>query len=565
MLIIMNINNALYQKQRSSHTLLFILLGGLLFLLLLPIAAVYILFYDSDTIDVEYEQGYNLSSYTKEVTDHLAVNALDSASTNGKVMFSLRKNQINTLLHYGLEEKLSDDAKDFIKKAYLDISNNKYYFYVDTGTPFWPHFKTRVCLITEFKDMESELGVCMKIIDAQVGRLDGIFNIAESFATPSQIQNALQRANLPFKVDWNKKEIYLPFKDFLSKFGFTTSGNSGNFLYDIVAEMINANDSPVVTDYSDGFSIGLDVSSAHDETKSAGVYTHFHNTIAQINEEFKDSISIDNEQLTNRFTEVAKDLGEKPNAGGNIQSYLIANSDIATHSTYISENEFNTFLRGTDLFGRVYPFTAKNQDGTNTIKFVTINDFYCDIKENNNVDFTINIDINGYDTQMELSATIADKIQNNSDNKLVLDININSVKYGHVVSLWDEKNHKPRGIAESFIKDGFEMDEIKISGDKISVEVNNPMYNIGNEITTNENELKVQVFVPQLYYGPVHPDDPSAPERTYKEGDMYLVTTTRILYTYLNTNSWDAGVDILNPAWQAANADLWSQIQELLA
>ena len=351
----------------------------------------------------------------------------------------------------------------------------------------------------------------------------------------------------------------------LADFGLDSSGND-NIFFDMIKDLFSGSADVVKTEYfaNEAVEIKVDMSSAH---KNGLVpITDFANSIKKIRNEFIDTANLNDDTVSNRFNELIVELYEKPGQGKEIQECLEDNKNEAARTTYITEQELNDYLRGTDLVGTFYPFVSQDlKTKKNKINYIVINDFFCDLKENNDVTFYINISINGYDTQVTLDATIADEIGLNSENKLSLDFTLSDIRYGDLVSFWDETTNTPKGAIADMIREGFKVDgtssPVTINGATISVVIDNAMYNIGNEITTTDNQMNVQIFIPQVFVGSEAVDVYSFPS-TLKAGDLYYNILENKLYTR-GDSSWDAGV-LLDDNWKTNNPELWEQISSLI-
>ena len=367
-----------------------------------------------------------------------------------------------------------------------------------------------------------------------------------------------------FVVDWPNHTIKYDISSMLTDFNMT--GTSDNIFYEMIDNIFKNNNNIITTDFKTGMNFAIDLSSAHKEA-SIGQPT-FTQTYATIREENKNLESVDKGALPARFIEVAKANGEKPAAGEEIQHCLDDNKNVTEHTTYLTEEELTNYLRGTDLIGKTYPFVARDfKTKENKINFVTITDFRSDFDVDNKVKFSIILNINGYDTEMSISATIADCIKKNDENKLVLNFKMDDIKYGDIISLWDNENNKPKQIVTNLVKDGFSMDgatsNINISGDQISIVINNEMYDLGNAINTEADRMIVKVFMPSVYSGP-ETVNTHIFETAPVNGDRYFDTTNHLLHTYDGTD-WDIGINVLDPLWLAdpANKEIVNKLVEM--
>ena len=181
------------------------------------------------------------------------------------------------------------------------------------------------------------------------------------------------------------------------------------------------------------------------------------------------------------------------------------------------------------------------------------NDFCCDIKEDNKIDLFVNLSINGYNTQIKISGTIAKSISKNASNKLVFDLEMEDITYGDVVSLWDEETNQPKSVFNDLIQNNFS-ENVSINGKTISFIIDGGMYELGNAITTTDDRLNIQVFLPQFFSGSVAPTSYDFGSAALATNDRYFNTATNELFVY-NGSSWGTGINVLDPLWLADSAN----------
>ena len=561
-----NINTTIYAKKKGHPFLKFLLVLFIIIAILIgvPIALLYIFIYDSGTKEVWHNNEITLNDYMDSYSKNLLAKSFNDTKSTGKVEFTLQEGDVNTILSYTMGE-LPSQVKQYVTGAYLDVTTDTYNFYVNASTPFFPYFKTRVCLVAELKDLEGEdKGFELRFKDAKIGKASGLFWIADKFVTQSMIEDIFKGSKMNFEVDWPNHSVKYKLENMLADFGLAGSSSEDNVFFDMIKDIFQNNQNVISTDYysKKGINVAVDLSSAHGEFTPI---TDFKDTIAQIRNEYKSAQSTDG--INERFIEVAKELGEKPAEGKDIQDCLAEHADAITKETYISEEELNAYLRGSDLIGKLYTFVGDDiKTNERTINFIVFNDFYCDIKQENKVQFTINLSINGYDTQMTVDASVNDAIKLNEQGKLTLDFAMSDIKYGNLISLWDEEKDQPKNIITDLIKSGFSADsssDIKVSGKNISVVIDNPIYAVGNKITTDDNKLNVQVFMPKFYSGNTTPDLYFSTLEGLIVGDKYFDLSTSNLYNF-NGTSWGTGINVLDPLFLAdpANTEIINYLVE---
>ena len=568
----MNVNPIVYKKKHHYGWLIALII--ILVILLLPIALAYILLYDNSTKELNIDSTMTTTAFVESYKEKALVNSVENTKDTGKVGLSLSENDINTLVNCGMKENMDATVAQYVTKAYLDVDTTarKYNFYVDAGLPFFPYFKSRARLSAEIENLTgTEKGFQIKFSDAGVGRLNGLLGLVDQFVGADLINNLFKNTGLSFTVDWANHTIKYSISNLLTDFKLVENNNDNVFL-SLVNEIFTQHQNLLDLDFytNKGVDVAINLASAHDANAPAPV--SFDQTIAKVREEFKTATITDANEITTRFDEISKNEvtpREKPEQGKDIQQVLEDNKSVVTQTTYITEDELNSYFRGTDIVGKAFPLYAKDATtGENKINFIIINDFRSDILSDNNIKITANISINGYDTQLTIDATIANHIQENTGGGYTLRFTMNNICYGNEISLWDETNNKPKDFVSSLIENGFSVGgaatNITIEGSDILIKVDGEagMYGLANEITTSEDaggdKLNIQVFVPQFYYGEGVPDASLG-----KANDMYLDTTNLMFYTKETDTVWGAGQSVLDPTWQANNPDIVALLTEM--
>ena len=557
-LFMANINAVIYQKKRHPFLkFLLVLFIIILILIGLPIALLYIFVYDAGTKTVWRNNDISSEKYTEVLSSNIVSQSIDNTSNDGKMTIALKDDDINTFISYALDS-LNPTVKSYVPSAYFDFVSNQYNLYVNAETPFFPHFKTRIRLIANVNSIpEPDKGFELKIVDAKIGRIGGLLNLVDQFVTADMINGVLSSSGMHFDVDWANHSIKYTLANMLADFGL--SGSSDSFFTEIINDVFTTNQGTITTDFSSDHSIkfAIDLSSAHNE---ATPITTFAKTISAVREEFKNASEIDLNTVSQRFSEIADENGEKPVKGKDLQDCLEEHADEVSKTTYITNGEITDFLRGSDLIGTAYPFVYEDlKTNTKRINFIVINDFTANILEGNKISFAINISVNGYNTKVEISGNIAEKITRNKNGKLALNFEMTGIKYGNIAYLWNEDKDEPKQIINSMIQEAFTSgsDDVVISGKTISVIINNSIYDLGNEINTENGKLTVQVFMPKFYSGSEAVNVKFPSNDGLMDGDRYFCTTNDYLYTF-NGSSWDSGIDVMNPAFllDPANSDL---------
>lgn len=490
------------QKPHKSILGRIMLIIGIIVLIfiILPIALVFILFYDGKTMTVNYDKNVTMNEFLDNYKNELLLQSIEDTSTSGSVEFALTQDDINSLIYYSysMNESVNSNLRKHLPKAYINIdpTQAKYSLYAEGQFLF---FKTRARLDAIVEVTDNPKGMSLTFTNAKIGRIGGLLGFANNFIKESTVQNFLGETGLSFEVNWKKKKITYTADGLLKDFNIS-SNNDSNIFYTFLNEIIQDDPSFVYIDpcRDKAINISFNLSSAHHELeRNPFSYT---NTIQAVrNEYLNKNGTIAENDIIQSFKQAAITNGEQPsNDNINIATYLENNNngDITNPQTHITEEEFNRYLSGSQIVGTVYPFFNKVATSNHKINFVVINDFYADFKENNVVSFTMNISINGYETQMVFDTMVSDKISLNEDGKPNMEFTIMNATYGSI-SLID--NHGLKPVLQQMINDGFNVsggeNEIAIDGKKIAFNLDESVYHENYQISTENNRLVLDLHL----------------------------------------------------------------------
>ena len=547
----MNQNAQIYKKKSHPFRGLLIFFIVLLVIIALPVGVAYILFYDGASKEVKVNENETMETYMESYKKNVIVNSLEDTKTTGKIAFTVGENELNPLLYYALRQRLDHNATQYITKAYLEVDKEgkQYNFYIDASTPFFPYFKTRIKMSATIEDLKDEKGFSLQIKNLGAGRINGLLSFADQFITESMVKGIFEGMGLGLKVDWKNHKVTCSLNDLLTSLGFVSSSSTGNFFYNIISDTLTTNPQLITTDYYtySGINIGIDLSSAHDVNAKAPL--DYSSAINSTKEALKNTADLNEDTITSKFNEYAE--GIKPTSDKDLTDYLDEHRDNVNLKTYLSEEEINTYLRTTDLIGKVYPFFGTNDNGENKFAFIIVNDFYIDLKAEQKASFYINLDINGYNTQMVLDTTISDKIVNDGD-KLAFNFNMTNMNYG-TISLFE--NGEPKSFVNDMIKEGFEKGEsgdIKVDGKTISVQIEDDVFTLNKKVTSYEDRIEIELDKPNVFK---RAESPSSTTTEGAIGDYWLNILTSDVYTKESTG-WTFLGNALDPVWATANPEI---------
>ena len=156
----MSENNA-PKKKRPAIFKMLIALGVVSFLILSPIAALYIAFYDGSARTIEPDPSFNVETFLKEK----AVMALDTTKDDGQVAIRVSENDFNQLIVNASETLTSSfpQVKSLYTGANMRTGDDQYIFYVNGQITRF--FKTRVKLVTSLstEDINLNNSICLSV------------------------------------------------------------------------------------------------------------------------------------------------------------------------------------------------------------------------------------------------------------------------------------------------------------------------------------------------------------------------------------------------------------------
>ena len=126
----------------------------LLLVVAIPVGLVYGLFFDDSTKEVTLQEGQTGQS----IGNRVIVDSLDPAPEEHHIHAVVTENDVDNLIHYGLEE--SHFSSKIVKKAYVRVDKNRYKFYADIDLTY---FKTRI----RFDTILSESGERYDVFEVQ--------------------------------------------------------------------------------------------------------------------------------------------------------------------------------------------------------------------------------------------------------------------------------------------------------------------------------------------------------------------------------------------------------------
>ncbi len=418
-------------KKKKRHVGLVVALVLVFVLIILPIGLAYALFFDTTTTSFVGDD----NSDTNKLMNKRIVDGLASTKTTGKIDLALPENDINQLL-YDAHKALPQEAKNFVKKFYCDISGKQYTFSFDAEVPL---FKTRLRLVTTLDSYNdaSGRGIAFTIDDVQLGRMPYLKGIAtgivSNFVTDESLTNMFASSGLNMKVSLSQGKITYARADYVADLK-KMAGGQGNDLISNLLDVFFDNELTAF-DSSSGIDVLFDLAKLHtnpgycDPEHSLGIDVS--DIVAKIKTLLDKGIVTQNEmdlgyvmnylvrgydmaiiQAQNYvqsrdfssigIQDVQAYKGANLKSNSNITNALkerINPSDVALGKIgYIDETDINDVLHATDAIG--HGFVVDYVEGNKSaVACVCVDDFYANMF-NGHLYLTVGLSINGYETSI---------------------------------------------------------------------------------------------------------------------------------------------------------------------
>lgn len=501
----------------AKHKLLglWITLGVVTTLVILPVALVYGCFYDGSTSDFAGQD--DLSNAT--VFKNLAVDAFDPCSTEGRISYQMKQANLNQML-YNAQKNLSEDAKKYLKKFTVSINDDSYHFYLDVEVPL---FKTRLDMTATLNDVPGSNGpssdaFVFSIKDIKLGRIGGMdslaLKIAGNFLTDASIQDSFAQAGLHLKVSLAEKKITYYAKDLISDLESAMGSSSDQTMYNAILSDFLDN-GLLNFDFYSGHSLSVNVPLSQVKTNAAycpassapvhdfGPYRDKLKTLMNGGKIDTDETSLEYVfdflirgyqhcgqdarsylgQATRDFSSVGiNDIttyaGIPDYSAPAIPDLAQADLDASAKSVTpfanpiisINEDEITAYLRTTNIYGYSYILSRPYASGEGTgykVNYIAVDDFYAEVV-NDRLYLIIGVNMNGYETSI-----IFDTVKKDTASPYVITLNTDKVFYGTLEAGADLKKIFYDLINESFANsDWISFDNVATSSNYGAITVN---------------------------------------------------------------------------------------------
>ena len=201
-----------------------------------PIALIYALFYDPASKRVELQEDFTFEN----VANRLIVDSLDTAPTEAMIDVKVTENDVDNLLYLAM--KSVTEKTPYVKKAYVTVRGNKYYFYIDLDGVI---IKSRARISTELQISDDNENFIFKIKDVALGRVSGILSPAkgliERFVTYDKIDQILANTQTDLTFDREKYALVYPKTSLVKDLGRLTNNSAVGLYFDVMQTMVHDN------------------------------------------------------------------------------------------------------------------------------------------------------------------------------------------------------------------------------------------------------------------------------------------------------------------------------------
>ena len=439
-----------------------------------PIALTYILFYDGATKKINV----NNETEFKEIANRLVVDSLDYTTTESIIDVKVTESDVDNLLRLAMNKIPSNVP--FIKKAYVVVRDNRYYFYVDADAGI---FKTRAKVTTSMEISPDNENFVFKIKDIALGRVGGLLSVAKPFVkkyiTYEKIDQILAGTQTALTFDREQYAIVYPKTSLLSDLGRLAGSESVGLYFDVMQTIVRDNmmefkfrnnnviegivdlehlsTNDLVTDEPDtqirirpeqvqekrDMLVALIEHDDIDPTNGNLLFDAFDFLFGgweSLNETQKTNlepidfsyVEIDNKETYEGFGlyDAEAKLVDKMKDTVDAQKLINKSLDPRYKQLCVlDENMINEYISSKNIVGYTSLLHRNTPEGYK-VNYITIENFYMNIYKNsldkNIAEMVCKIDVNGYPTSLTFETEMSDG--GFEDNKLIF--NVKDIEYG---------------------------------------------------------------------------------------------------------------------------------------
>lgn len=481
------------QKKKKKHVGLWVTLGIVFVLIIAPIAATYICFFDNSKSDVKKDETFK----TEEVFQNAFVSSLDNVKESHSLELNISTDTFNQLLVNALESAVKDNNtfKEMFTGIKLETKDDKYIFMIDINLK--TIFQTRVYITTAFSDEVIEgsgSSLVFTITDIKLGRISGInaiiSKIAPNLLTDETLVGMFSSFGLSFKSDLKNSRLYYPKSSFTQDI-LNKVPSTGELFNAVLKQLLDATaENSNILFKKEGLSGQFDLSKFAknnqfiDETKRNSVewdkikeicltmildgvlgenytgkdsslhtdlYTYLVDGYSTVSSSLKPILdNIKSEKGDDAFNKYSKGTIQIPSISGyngiwtdtaETGKIVLRDSDYLKDQFVagisptrimnehiigtVSENLITELTGCSSIIGNPYLIAGIGSNKTFTISPVTMTDMYANIV-NGSIRFTIDFNLNGYDTYM----CIDTKFESFSEADYKINLKIDNMYFG---------------------------------------------------------------------------------------------------------------------------------------
>ena len=428
------------------------LIIALVVLIVLPIALLFIFFFDTGKMKVNYDENFTKDKWSTA----LVVDSLDDTETEKALSFSVSENDINNFIYSAIKD--NEELNKYLTQLAIDIKEDSYVLNV-SGKAFF--FETRAKLTTTLSKgkINNQDAFVLTVDKMSLGRLtklkEVIMFFVKKFVNDQTIDALASQINL--HADLENTRLYIYTSDLREMINKGINGGSGTseFYFAFINDFLDKNliNIDFYGDESLTVNVNLEPLTGNDYDASAGENVYYpmvyENTTTYLTiDEQPRKLSLDTIRdalvslldqkviTTQELTSVSNFLFQG-NKGTNVPeadlSYvgimdkntypgfgLVASSSIDSILTNavskfegysisqnsfdianISEADINLFLKSQGVFGNKYFLTREIEDDKNKINYIALDNAYMNLYGNTSV-ISVGLNINGLETMVTL-------------------------------------------------------------------------------------------------------------------------------------------------------------------
>ena len=440
----------------------------LVVVIVLPIALLFIFFFDTSKMSVTYDDAFT----TEKWSSALVVDSLDNTTTEKRAKFQVTEEDVNNFINASIKDNA--ELKKYMTQLAVDIKDDSYVLNVSGKFLFFETRARFTCTLSKEKVNDKDAYV-LKVDKMALGRLSQLKNIVMFFVNQFVVDETIDEATaeLHLHSDLANSRLYMyttDLRDMLNK-GMSGGNGTSNFYFAFINDFLDKN--LVTVDFygneSLNISVNLEPLTGNDFDSSVGSYVaypmKYEDTKTQLNVNGQTKkLSLDTIRealvyLLDRRDIAVDDLtpisdflfqgykGTLPNKSEKLSAIGIANPEtyqgfnlasdfslddtiknsVADFSHYnlsgtvfdlvsLRESDINDFLKSQSVFGNKYLLHREVGSEKNKVNYIALDNAYINFF-NETAIISVGLNINGLETMITLK--MAEDKSNTNTHKLV--------------------------------------------------------------------------------------------------------------------------------------------------